>query len=89
MPRILIDPPLLNDFDTVFDLISNQIGQTTPNLPTTGNNEVYFQASRKVTRDGRQFISLPHNNRIYENDWGFQSNSMGKLDKELDNIRCR
>ncbi len=24
------------------------------------------------------FISLPHNNRIYENDWGYRSNSMGK-----------
>ena len=31
-----------------------------------------------VTRDGREFINLPHNNRIYEGDWGYTTNSMGK-----------
>jgi len=36
-----------------------------------------FEAEAKLARDGRRFISLPHNNRIYQNDWGYMANSMG------------
>jgi hypothetical protein len=35
-------------------------------------------AEEKTAQDGWRFISLPHNNRIYEHDWGYTSNSMGK-----------
>ena len=37
-----------------------------------------FDAQAKVAEDGRRFISLPHSNRIYEGDWGYMTNSMGK-----------
>ena len=45
-------------------------------MTTTGG--VNFVAEAKTTRDNRRFISLPHNNRIYEDDWGFRTNCMGK-----------
>jgi hypothetical protein len=32
----------------------------------------------KKTRDNKAVITLPHNNRIYENDWGYYFNGMGK-----------
>ena len=76
MKRVLIQPPLQMSFDDIFKTISGQPKSQTPELLTTGH--VPFVAEAKCTRDGRRFISLPHNNRIYENDWGFRSNSMGK-----------
>jgi hypothetical protein len=45
-------------------------------LKTTGG--VLFEAKALRTRDGRRFIALPHNNRIYEHDWGFVTNHMGR-----------
>jgi hypothetical protein len=48
----------------------------TPTLQTTGG--VPFVAEAKQAKDGRLFISLPHNNRIYEEDWGYRTNNMGK-----------
>jgi len=76
MERTPINPKLSNTFVYVFRLIWSLAEKKTPSLVTTGG--VSFKAEAKVTKDGRQFISLPHNNRIYENDWGFVSNSMGK-----------
>lgn len=76
MGRDRINPPLEMSFNKVFDAIFRQPGKQTPELETTGH--VPFVAEAKFTRDGRLFISLPHNNRIYETDWGFRSNSMGK-----------
>ncbi len=76
MKRVLILPPLQMSFDDVFETISRQPESKTPELFTTGR--VPFVAEAKRTCDGRRFISLPHSNRIYENDWGFRSNSMGK-----------
>ena len=76
MKRDMINPPLEMSFDTVFEVISKQPKSETPKLFTTGG--VPFVACTKHTRDGRRFISLPHNNRIYETDWGYRSNGMGK-----------
>ena len=76
MKRPLIDPPLKMNFDNVYETIAMQPNSQTPELLTTGG--VLFVAEVKLTKDGRRFISLPHNNRIYEHDWGYRSNSMGK-----------
>ena len=76
MERSLIHPPLRMTFDYVYRSISQQPSSRTPELFTTGG--VRFEAEAKCTRDGRRFISLPHSNRIYEDDWGYVSNSMGK-----------
>lgn len=64
------------DFDDVYKAIKMQPNSQTPELLTTGG--VPFVAEAKLTQDYRRFISLPHNNRIYEDDWGSRSNSMGK-----------
>jgi len=63
-------------FHQAFIHIRNQPRSRTPELKTTGG--VSFRAEAKITRDGREFIALPHNNRIYAHDWGYQNNSMGK-----------
>lgn len=76
MHRHLINPPLSLQFGEVYEAISEQPEARTPELFTTGG--VPFVAEAKITRDGRRFISLPHNNRIYEHDWGYTSNNMGK-----------
>ena len=76
MKRPFIDPPLKNNFDYVYKAISMQPNSQTPELLTTGG--VIFVAELKYAKDCRRFISLPHNNRIYEDDWGYRSNSMGK-----------
>lgn len=76
MKRNLIDPPLSTSFDNIFLAIDSREEKVTPRLATTGG--VPFVAEAKVTRDGRRFISLPHSNRIYEHDWGYTSNTMGK-----------
>jgi hypothetical protein len=78
--RSQLDPPLLNAFKTAFKLISAQPSARTPKLATTGS-KVVFVAETKHARDGRPFIALPHNNRIYGYDWEFATNSMGKEDK--------
>jgi len=75
MPRNLIDPPLNRTFDEVYDAIEAQPARQTPELITTGG--VPFSAQAKISRDGRRFISLPYNNRIYEGDWGYMANDMG------------
>lgn len=75
MPRDLITPPLAKTFDEVYEAIATQPAAQTSELTTTGG--VQFSAEAKTTQDGRRFISLPHNNRIYEGDWGYAANSMG------------
>ena len=74
--RTLIEPPLKLSFDEIYKAICSQHERRTPALVTTGG--VNFHAEAKDTKDGRRFIYLPHSNRIYEGDWGFKSNSMGK-----------
>jgi hypothetical protein len=74
--RRSLDPPLVNAFDTVFELMITQPSARTPELETTVG-QVPFSAEAKHARDGRPFIALPHNNRIYAHDWGFATNSMG------------
>ncbi|MBI5896993.1 MAG: hypothetical protein HZB24_13655 [Desulfobacterales bacterium] len=76
MKRAVILPPLKLSFDEVFEAISKQPKSQTPELLTTGH--ALFVAQAKNTRDGRRFISLPHSNRIYEDDWGYRTNGMGK-----------
>ncbi len=75
MPRDLIYPPLTRTFNEVYQAIETRPTAQTPELATTGG--VPFSAEAKITQDGRRFISLPHNNRIYEDDWGYIVNSMG------------
>jgi hypothetical protein len=60
----------------VYQCIAAQPGQRTAFLQTTGG--VSFVAEAKTAGDGRRFISLPHSNRVYEHDWGYTSNGMGK-----------
>lgn len=75
MTRTLIDPPLDVSFDFAYQAILSQPNQQTPALETTGG--VIFIAEAATAKDGRRFIKLPHDNRIYENDWGYSSNHMG------------
>jgi len=75
--RAAISPPLSLSFTKVYRAISEQPGAQTPELPTTGD-DVRFVAKAKTTRDGRRFISLPHNNSFYDGDWGYTTNHMGK-----------
>lgn len=75
MPRRRIEPPLRWTFDQVYQAISDQPLKQTPELQTSGG--VPFVAQVRLTRDGRHFISLPHHNRIYKEDWGYQTNNMG------------
>ena len=76
MARARVSPPLQSTFNDIYERIEALPGQHTPVLQTTGGVE--FIAEAKVAKDGRRFISLPHNNRIYEVDWGYSSNTMGK-----------
>ncbi len=76
MNRRPIRPQLRNSFDEVLGSLSRQPNSRSPQLTTTGG--VNFVAEAKTARDNRRYISLPHNNRIYEDDWGFRTNSMGK-----------
>ena len=76
MLRNLITPPLVKSFKDVYQAIAIQPSGQTPMLETTGG--ITFFAEAKITGDGREFISLPHGNRIYEGDWGYVTNSMGK-----------
>ena len=69
-------PPLELTFNQIYQFMAAQPGQCTPQLLTTGG--VPFVAEARTAADGRQFISLPHSNRIYQPDWGYISNSMGK-----------
>lgn len=64
------------DFDQIFEFIVGSPDATLSDLMSTGNTPFSCQAKR--TRDNRKFISLPHNNRIYKNDWGYYFNDMGK-----------
>lgn len=63
-------------FDEIYDFINSQPAAALAGLYTTGGKA--FECEAKLTRDKRRFISLPHNNRIYQNDWGFYFNDMGK-----------
>jgi hypothetical protein len=72
-----MQPPLKHSFEQIFQAVKSQPGNTVRNLETTGKG-ILFDATAKITRDGREFIALPHNNRIYEGDWGYSHNSMGK-----------
>jgi hypothetical protein len=63
-------------FDHIYGKIRNMPNHTVKDLRTTRG--VVFKAKALETRDGRRFIALPHNNRIYEGDWGFVTNHMGK-----------
>jgi len=72
-----MQPPLKCSFWQVYDALKKLPGNSVDSLRTTGKG-VEFSATASITRDGREFINLPHNNRIYEGDWGYTTNSMGK-----------
>jgi len=63
-------------FDEICHYISRQPAATLHGLFTTGG--IRFECEAKTTKDNRKFIFLPHGNRIYENDWGYYFNDMGK-----------
>jgi hypothetical protein len=81
MRRRVLSPPFKSTFEDVYRAITRQPDARTPELETTGG--VGFIAEAKTAKDGRRFISLPHNNRIYEHDWGYQANSMGKVGQRI------
>jgi hypothetical protein len=70
-----MNTPPIYSFNHVYERIRKMPNQTIYGLRTTGG--VVFEAKASETKDGRRFIALPHNNRIYENDWGFVTNHMG------------
>ncbi len=74
--RPVMSPAPKCSFETVFEMISKQPINEISGLKTTGG--VYFSAQAKYTRNNAPFISLPHNNRIYECCWGNTNNHMGK-----------
>ena len=76
MARRQMSPPLKCSFAQVYAAVKAMTNRQVAGLVTTGG--VQFDAGADVTRDGREFINLPHNNRIYQADWGFMTNSMGK-----------
>jgi hypothetical protein len=76
MERRQMSPPLKCSFSIVYNAIKAMPNHRVHGLVTTGG--VQFDVEANVTRDGREFIDLPHNNRIYQGDWGFQTNNMGK-----------
>ena len=61
----------------MYEAIHRQVESKTPELATTGKG-IPFIAEAKTTRDGRKFISLPHSNRIYMDDWDYTTNAMGQ-----------
>ena len=77
MTRNQMDPPLNCTFGKVYNALKQQPEETVKELRTTGKG-IKFSATADMTRDGRIFINLPHNNRIYEGDWGYTTNSMGE-----------
>ncbi len=76
MSRKLMDPPPKCTFHQIYQSIRKHPDYQAIGLVTTGG--VSFIAKASLTRDGREFINLPHNNRIYSGDWGYINNSMGK-----------
>ena len=73
--RMLALPPQWN-FERACATIAAQPARRTPQLETTGGKP--FPAEAKVAKDGRRFICLPHDNRIYESDWGTRHQQYGK-----------
>tara|TARA_B110000467_G_C18170494_1_gene394900 strand:+ start:72 stop:353 length:282 start_codon:yes stop_codon:yes gene_type:complete len=63
-----------SSFDEIYDWITAQNGLE--GLISTGGTP--FDVTSNITRDQRRFISLPHSNRVYENDWGNRNNNMGQ-----------
>jgi hypothetical protein len=63
-------------FDKIWNFINDQPTATLTGLQTTGGKG--FSCQAKITRDQRKYISLPHSNRVYESDWGYYFNDMGK-----------
>lgn len=75
MRRKRIDE-IQTSFDEIYSFIKGQPSSLLGKLQTTGG--IDFECEAKVTEDSRRFISLPHGNRIYEADWGYYFNDMGK-----------
>jgi len=76
----LIDPPLENSFDVVFNAISRQLLKVTPMLMSMGG--VPFEAEAIIAKTGERLILLPKNHKIYENDWGYASKTVKKKVKQ-------
>lgn len=72
--RPKMKPQPINDFQTVYDKLWNCPNNQISGLITTGGGD--FTARAKVTQDGRKFIELPYNNRIYDCCWGNTTNHM-------------
>lgn len=76
-----IKPKLRKTFNQVYNKIKKCCNKETPDLFSTGGT--LFKAKAKITNDGRKYIALPHNNRIYEHDWGYVTNHMGKSGQRI------
>ncbi len=70
-----------SSFSDIYEFINEQPQATLTGMLTTGG--VSFSCEAKTTKDGRKFIMLPHNNRIYESDWGYYFNDMGKTGQRI------
>jgi hypothetical protein len=71
-----MNPPLKCRFAQVYDAIAATPHNEVAGLSTTGG--VAFWAQALEAQDGRKYIALPNNNRIYQHDWGYTTNHMGK-----------
>jgi len=76
MSRRQMSPPPQCSFAEVYNALKRMPNQQVDSLITTGG--VKFSAKAGLTRDGREYIGLPHGNRIYQDDWGFMTNRMGE-----------
>ena len=76
MPRRQMSPPVKCSFAEIISALKIMPNHRVGGLHTSGGVE--FTAEAGLTRDGREFVKLPHNNRIYVGDWGFRTNSMGE-----------
>ncbi len=73
---MMLDTPLKCSFSQVYDTIVARPHREIADLRTTGG--VAFGAQALKAQDGRKYIALPHSNRIYQADWGYTTNHMGK-----------
>ena len=74
----------IEEIDSTFDEIYGWLQQqdSIQDFVTTGGVE--FVVSAGLTQDHkRRFLALPHGNRVYEDDWGYRSNSMGKVGQRI------
>jgi len=79
--RPLMHPPLINQFEQVFEALKQEVNGKIIGLKTTGG--VDFSARAAISPSVGPYIELPHNNRIYPCCWGNTCNHMGKQGQRI------